>query len=77
MIHYPIISMTNARIKDIMIISGTGHVGDIIGRKWSRRLILLLGAKMKMDSWCIKGFANFVGNDSALSLGDNIFEESI
>ena len=30
MIHYPIISMTNAGIDDIMIISGTGHVGDMI-----------------------------------------------
>ena len=48
MIHYPIISMTNAGIKDIMIISGTGHVGDMInflGSEVNTTVILLLRYK--------------------------------
>lgn len=83
MIHYPIISMTNAGIKDIMIISGTGHVGDMInflgsGSEYDCDFTFKVQDRPDGIAGALKLCKNFVGNDSCLViLGDNIFERDL
>ena len=83
MIHYPIISMTNAGIKDIMIISGTGHVGDMInflgsGSEYDCDFTFKVQDKPDGIAGALKLCKNFVGKDSCLViLGDNIFERLV
>jgi len=83
MVHYPIISMTNAGIDDIMIISGTGHVGDMIaflgsGSEYDCQFTFKVQDKPDGIAGALKLCKNFVHNDSCLViLGDNIFERDL
>ena len=83
MIHYPIISMTNAGIDDIMIISGTGHVGDMIaflgsGSDYDCQFTFKVQDKPDGIAGALKLCKNFVHDDSCLViLGDNIFERDL
>lgn len=83
MIHYPIISMTNAGIKDIMIISGTGHVGDMIdflgsGNEYDCNFTFKVQDKPDGIAGALKLCKHFVGGDNCLViLGDNIFDRDL
>ena len=83
MIHYPIISMTNAGIKDIMIISGTGHVGDMIdflgsGNGYDCDFTFKVQDKPDGIAGALKLCKNFVAKDNCLViLGDNIFDRNL
>ena len=83
MIHYPILSMTNAGIRDIMIISGTGHVGDMIallgsGSEYECEFTFKVQDKPDGIAGALKLCKNFVGNENCLVLlGDNIFERDL
>lgn len=83
MIHYPIISMTNAGIKDIMIISGTGHVGDMIdflgsGSEYDCDFTFKVQDKPDGIAGALKLCKNFVAKDNCLViLGDNIFDKDL
>lgn len=83
MIYYPLRMLINAGIKDIMIVSGRGHVGHFLE---------LLGSGMEMGvhlSYEVQSTAggiaqalglteSFAGNDNVtVVLGDNIFQDSI
>ena len=83
MIHYPILSMTNAGIRDIMIISGTGHVGDMIallgsGSEYECEFTFKVQDKPDGIAGALRLCKNFVGDDNCLVvLGDNIFERDL
>lgn len=83
MIHYPIISMTNAGIEDIMIISGTGHVGDMIaflgsGSNYECEFTFKVQDRPDGIAGALKLCKNFVHDDGCLViLGDNIFERDL
>ena len=83
MIHYPIISMTNAGIKDIMIISGTGHVGDMIdflgsGQDYECDFTFKVQDKPDGIAGALKLCKNFVHDYNCLvMLGDNIFDKDL
>tara|TARA_R110002110_G_scaffold164220_1_gene364353 strand:- start:136 stop:843 length:708 start_codon:yes stop_codon:yes gene_type:complete len=83
MIHYPIISMTNAGIDEIMIISGTGHVGDMIaflgsGNEYDCQFTFKVQDKPDGIAGALKLCRNFVHDDSCLViLADNIFERDL
>jgi len=83
LIYYPILTLKEAGIKDILIISGPGHAGQLLD---------LLGSGKELDvdlSYDIqeepKGIAHglaiaedFADNEQvALILGDNIFEDNL
>ena len=83
MIHYPIISMTNAGITDIMIISGTGHVGDMLeflgsGSDYDCEFTFKVQDKPDGIAGALRLCKNFVGDDNCMViLGDNIFERDL
>lgn len=83
MIHYPIISMVNAGIKDIMIISGTGHVGNMIdflgsGSDYECEFTFKVQDKPDGIAGALKLCKNFVHNDDCLViLGDNVFDRDL
>jgi glucose-1-phosphate thymidylyltransferase len=83
MIHYPIISMTNAGIDNIMVISGTGHVGDMIdflgsGKDYDCEFTFKVQDKPDGIAGALKLCKDFVGKDSCLViLGDNIFTRDL
>ena len=83
MIHYPIISMTNAGIDNIMIISGTGHVGNMIdflgsGQDYECDFTFKVQDKPDGIAGALKLCKNFVHDDSCLvMLGDNIFDKDL
>ena len=83
LVYYPILSLREAGIKEIMIISGPGHAGQLLDMLGS-------GKKLGIDlSYDIqeepKGIAHGLavaedfaeGGKVALMLGDNIFEDSL
>ena len=83
MIFYPVEKLTEAGITDIMIITGTDHMGDMINMLGSGKdLGCKLTFKVQDEPDGIAGALSlckdFVGEDTvAVLLGDNIFEESI
>jgi len=83
MIHYPIISMTNAGIDNIMVISGTGHVGDMIdflgsGKDYDCEFTFKVQDKPDGIAGALKLCRDFVNRDSCLViLGDNIFTRDL
>lgn len=83
LIYYPILTLKEAGIKEILIISGPGHAGQLLDLLGSGRQ---LGVDLNYDIQEIpKGIAHglsiaedFADNGQiALILGDNIFEESL
>jgi glucose-1-phosphate thymidylyltransferase len=83
MIHYPIISMTNAGIDNIMVISGTGHVGDMIdflgsGKDYDCEFTFKVQDKPDGIAGALKLCKDFVNKDNCLViLGDNIFTRDL
>tara|TARA_B100000131_G_scaffold261445_1_gene257580 strand:- start:36 stop:752 length:717 start_codon:yes stop_codon:yes gene_type:complete len=83
MIHYPIYSLVNAGVKDIMVITGTDHMGDMItllgsGSDYDCQFTYKVQDEPDGIAGALKLCANFVGDDRCVViLGDNIFEESL
>jgi len=83
MIYYPIERMVSAGITDIIIISGTAHMGDIFqllgsGRDFGCNFTYRVQDESDGIGGALRLCKNFVGDDSCLTvLGDNIFEFSL
>jgi glucose-1-phosphate thymidylyltransferase len=83
MIYYPIKTLANAGIRDIMIISGKGHAGDFLnllgsGKDLGVDLVYDVQEEAGGIAQALKIAEKFVGNDSVtVVLGDNIFEDDI
>ena len=80
MIHYPITSLTNAGIRDIMVITGTEHMGDMVtflgsGKEYDCEFTFRVQDQPDGIAGALKLCENFVGHDSCVTiLGDNIFK---
>lgn len=83
MIHYPITSLTKAGITDIMVVTGTGHMGDMItmlgsGREYECEFTFKVQDQPDGIAGALKLCKNFVGQDNCtVILGDNIFERDL
>ncbi len=83
MIHYPITSLRRAGIKDIMIVSGRGHVGDFLellgsGKQFGVNLSYEIQEEAGGIAQALALTKDFVGDDKMIVvLGDNIFEDDI
>jgi len=83
MIYYPLRTLINAGIKDILIVSGKGHVGHFLellgsGSDFGVRLSYDIQAEAGGIAQALGLAERFVDGDNvAVILGDNIFEDSI
>lgn len=83
MIYYPIGKLTEAGIEEILIVTGTEHMGDVVtllgsGREFGCRFTYKVQDEAGGIAQALGLARNFVGTDSmAVILGDNIFESSL
>jgi glucose-1-phosphate thymidylyltransferase len=83
MIYYPLRTLASAGVKDIMIVSGTGHAGDFVnllgsGREFGVKLSYEVQDEAGGIAQALGLAKDFVGNDSCLViLGDNVFDNNI
>lgn len=83
MIYYPIGKLTEAGIEEILIVTGTEHMGDVVtllgsGREFGCRFTYKVQDEAGGIAQALGLGRNFVGADSmAVILGDNIFESSL
>lgn len=83
MIYHPVAKLAEAGIKDILIVTGTEHMGAVVGTLGSgRQLGLEFTYRVQDESGGIAQALSlaegFVGDDtSVVILGDNIFEQPI
>lgn len=83
MIYYPIEKMLEAGIDEILIVTGTDHMGDVVnllgsGREFGCRFTYKVQDEAGGIAQALGLAQNFVGNDSMLViLGDNIFSHSL
>ncbi|MEX0779918.1 MAG: sugar phosphate nucleotidyltransferase [Balneolales bacterium] len=83
MIYYPIEKMLDAGIDEILIVTGTEHMGDVVnllgsGRKFGCRFTYKVQDEAGGIAQALGLAENFIGNDSMLViLGDNIFSFSL
>ncbi len=83
MIYYPLKTLINAGIRDIMIVSGKGHVGHFLellgsGSDFGVRLSYEIQDGAGGIAQALSLAKSFVGKDSVtVILGDNIFEDNI
>ena len=83
MIYYPIEKLTAAGIKEILIVTGTEHMGDVVnllgsGRDFNCRFTYKVQDEAGGIAQALGLAENFVGNASmAVILGDNIFESDL
>ncbi len=83
MIYYPLRTLINAGIDDILIVSGRGHVGHFLellgsGSEFGVRLSYEVQAEAGGIAQALGLAERFAGGDSvAVILGDNIFEDDI
>ncbi len=83
MIYYPLMTLVNAGIKDILIVSGKGHVGHFLellgsGSDFGVRLSYEIQAEAGGIAQALGLAERFADGDSvAVILGDNIFEDDI
>lgn len=83
MIHYPISSLVDAGVTDIMIITGTTHMGDtiaLLGSGMDNNCDLTFKVQEQPDgiAGALRLCKNFVGEDKCIViLGDNIFDDNI
>lgn len=82
MILYPIETLLNAGIKDILIIISPDHAGDFLkllgsGRDYNAKFTYEIQDKPEGLAQAFIIGSNFIGNDNvAMILGDNIFEDN-
>lgn len=80
MIYYPIEKLTGAGIDEILIVTGTEHMGDVVnllgsGKDFGCRFTYKVQDEAGGIAQALGLARNFVGNDSmAVILGDNIFK---
>src|SRR3989344_2254105 len=83
MIYYPLKTLVDAGIKEILIVSGSGHVGHFVnllgsGKEFGVRLSYELQEEAGGIAQALALAENFADNeDVAVILGDNIFEDNI
>jgi glucose-1-phosphate thymidylyltransferase len=83
MIYYPIEKMIEVGITEILIVTGTEHMGDVVGllgsgKDFGCRFTYKVQDEAGGIAQALGLAENFVGNDSMLViLGDNIFEASL
>ncbi len=83
MIYYPLKTLIDAGIKDILIVTGPEHAGDFLkllgsGREWGVRLTYELQDESGGIAQALSLAETFVGDDKCIViLGDNIFEDNI
>jgi len=82
MIYYPLYTLINSGIKDIMIVSGKGHAGHFLellgsGRTLNINLRYAVQEEAGGIAQALSLVESFVDKDSVtVMLGDNIFEDS-
>lgn len=83
MIYYPIEKLTTAGIDEILIVTGTEHMGDVVnllgsGRDFGCRFTYKVQDEAGGIAQALGLAENFVDNDSmTVILGDNIFEADL
>ncbi len=83
MIYYPIEKMLEAGIKEILIVTGTEHMGDVVsllgsGKDFNCHFTYKVQDEAGGIAQALGLAENFVGNDSMMViLGDNIFSSSL
>lgn len=83
MIYYPIEKLTKAGIKEILIVTGTEHMGDVVnllgsGKDFGCRFTYKVQDEAGGIAQALGLAENFVGGDSmTVILGDNIFKTSL
>jgi len=83
MIYYPIEKLTGAGIEEILIVTGTEHMGDVVnllgsGRDFNCRFTYKVQDEAGGIAQALSLAENFIGNDSmTVILGDNVFESPI
>lgn len=83
MIYYPIEKLTEAGIEEILIVTGTEHMGDVVnllgsGKDFGCRFTYKVQDEAGGIAQALGLAENFIGNDSmTVILGDNIFETSL
>lgn len=83
MIYYPIEKLTGAGIEEILIVTGTEHMGDVVnllgsGREFGCRFTYKVQDEAGGIAQALGLAENFSGGDPmAVILGDNLFEASL
>lgn len=83
MIYYPIEKLTEAGIEEILIVTGTEHMGDVVnllgsGKDFGCRFTYKVQDEAGGIAQALGLAENFIGNDSmTVILGDNIFKTSL
>lgn len=83
MIYYPIEKLTEAGIQEILIVTGTEHMGDVVnllgsGKDFGCRFTYKVQDEAGGIAQALGLAENFIGNDSmTVILGDNIFKTSL
>lgn len=83
MIYYPIEKLTSSGIEEILIVTGTEHMGDVVnllgsGKDFNCRFTYKVQDEAGGIAQALSLAENFIGNDSmTVILGDNVFESSI
>lgn len=83
MIYYPIEKLTEAGIEEILVVTGTEHMGDVVnllgsGKDFGCRFTYKVQDEAGGIAQALGLAENFVGNESmTIILGDNIFETSL
>lgn len=83
MIFYPIEKLTGAGIEEILIVTGTEHMGDVVnllgsGKDYGCRFTYKVQDEAGGIAQALGLAENFVGDDSmTVILGDNIFEADL
>ena len=83
MIYYPIRKLTEAGINEILIVTGTEHMGDVVnllgsGKDFGCRFTYKVQDEAGGIAQALGLAENFVGDDSmTVILGDNIFQTSL
>lgn len=83
MIYYPLYTLINAGIKDILIITGKEHAGDFLellgsGKEFKVKFTYRLQDEAGGIAQAVHMAEDFVGNDKfVVILGDNIFEDNV
>jgi len=83
MIFYPIEKLTGAGIEEILIVTGTEHMGDVVnllgsGKDYNCRFTYKVQDEAGGITQALGLAENFVGDDSmTVILGDNIFETDL
>lgn len=83
MIYYPIMTLVNAGIKEILIVSGTGHAGHFAnllgsGKEFGVKLSYKIQKEAEGISQALILAEDFIDNNSVVViLGDSIFEDNV